>query len=147
MKFQANGKMRSHPGFTMANKVEPFSGSGQLRAGFSAEMGEVTLGITEIPIKLRIPFLKRHHAVLIIGTIGPVSIKLNPFTCSVKDMSISGEVWVGGKEGLVVVSEGKVDCNTEMQVEGAISGDLSLGKLHLGGECEPEHAHPEEAAK
>ena len=147
MKFQANGKMRSHPGFTMANRVEPFSGSGQLRAGFSAEMGEVTLGVTEVPIKLRIPFLKRRHAVLIIGAIGPVSIKLNPFTCSVKDLSVSGEVWVGGKEGLVVVSEGKVDGNTELRVEGALSGDLSLGKLHLGGEGELDRAHREEAAK
>jgi len=62
-------------------------------------------------------------------------------------MSVSGEVWVGGKEGLVVVSEGKVDCNTEMRVEGAISGDLSLGKLHLGGECGLDPTHAEEAAK
>ena len=147
MKFQANGKMRSHPGFSLANKVEPFTGSGELRAGFSAEMGEVTLGITEVPIKLRIPFLKRRHAVLIIGTIGPVSIKLDPFTCSVRDLSISGEVRVGGKEGLVVVSEGKVACNTEMTVEGAIIGDLSLGKLHLGAESELEQAEPEEATK
>jgi hypothetical protein len=147
MKFQANGKMRSHPGFTLANKVDPFSASGQLHAGFSAEMGEVTLGITEVPIKLRIPFLKRHHAVLIIGTIGPVSVKLDPCTCSVKDLSISGDVRVGGKEGLVVLSEGKVACNTEMTVEGAITGNLSLGKLHLGGESELEPTHPEEAAE
>ena len=28
MKFQADGTMRSHPGFTLANKIDPFSGSG-----------------------------------------------------------------------------------------------------------------------
>jgi hypothetical protein len=147
MKFHANGKLRSHPGFNLTNKVEPFSGSGQIHAGFSAELGEVTLGISEVPIKLRIPFLKRRHAVLIIGTLGPIRIKLDPCKCSLKDVSVSGEVWVGGKEGLVVVSEGKAACETEVKLDGTLCGDLALGKVHLGDECPPEESQPQDLVK
>lgn len=147
MKFQARGTMRSHPGFTLANKVEPFSLSAQVKGGVSGEVGAVKLGIGEVPVKLRIPFLKRCHPVLVIGTIGPVSVKLDPFTCSIKDLAVTGDVWVGGKQGLVVMTEGKVVCSTDMAVDGVLTGNVSLGQVHLGAEPEATLTHQHKAAE
>jgi hypothetical protein len=141
MKFQARGNMRSSPGFTLRNQVQPFSCSAQIKGGLEAGIGEVRLGVGEVPIKLRIPFLKRRRPVLVIGTIGPASIQLDPFTCSVKDLAIGGEVQFGGKQGLVVMTEGKVACSTEMTADGLLSGALSLGQVHLGDDPEPPLTH------
>jgi hypothetical protein len=147
MKFQARGNMRSSPGFTLGNNVAPFSLSAQLKGGLAAEVGAVKLAIGEVPIKLRIPFLKRCHPVLVIGTIGPVSVKLDPFTCSVKDVAITGDVWVGGKQGLVVMTEGKVSCSTDMAVDGVVTGNVSLGQVHLGADAETCVTHQNKAAE
>jgi hypothetical protein len=141
MKFQARGNMRSQPGFTLANKVNPFSLSAQLKGSVAGEVGAVKLAIGEVPIKLRIPFLKRCHPVLVIGTIGPVSVRLDPFTCSVKDLTLTGDVWVGGKEGLAVMTEGKVTCSTDMAVDGVVTGNFSLGQVNLGAEPETTLTH------
>ncbi len=144
MKIKLRGGMRSNPTVTLASRIDPIRFSGRMEGGASGTVGEIAVGLSEVPLRVRIPFLKRRHRLLVVGAIGPVQLKLDPFNLSLREIVFGGEGVLGGKEGLSVVSEAKVACQTDFHAEGVAAGGLGLGPLRFdtGAEIPPESASP-----
>jgi hypothetical protein len=137
MKMKIRGAMHGHPSVTLASRFDPVRFSTRLEGGASAGVGEIAVGLNEIPLRLRIPFLKRRHRLLTIGTLGPVRLKFDPLHVSLREISFAAEGVLGGKEGLSVVSEGKMACQTDFHAEGVAGGGFGLGPFRLESEPEP----------
>ncbi len=137
MKVKLRGGMRSNPEVRLASRVEPVRFSTRLEGGASAGVGEISVGLSEIPLRLRIPFLKRRHRLLVIGTVGPVQLKLDPLTLALREMVFGAEGVLGGKEGLSVLSEGRIACETNFHAEGVAGGGFGVGPFRLEAEPEP----------
>jgi len=146
MKFKAHAGMRSNPGFSLSNKLDPVGVSAHLQGTVSAEVGAVTIGIQEIPVRMRIPFLKRPGHLLVLGTVGPASIKVDPVTLSLKELSLQCGGVLGDKHGIVIKTDGNVTCKTEMDAEGVASGTIGVGSIDLGPEPHVDVTHRPAAA-
>jgi hypothetical protein len=138
MNFQAKAQIHSSPGVELVNRLAPFRCSAHVHGQVSAETGAIIVHLAEIPVAVRIPFLKRRAALITIGTAGPAKLKVDPITCSLKELSFHCDATVGDKEGLTLVTEGKMQCSSELGVEGVAGGDISLGSIHVGTARPPE---------
>lgn len=131
MNFEAHGTMRSNPGVALTNRVSPLQCSAKIQGQGTAEIGAIAVHLAQIPVRLRIPFLRRSTPILV-GSVGPAEFKVDPFTCSLKEFSIGCDAHLGGKEGFLVTTEGKVACATELSLDGTATGDIGLGSIHFG---------------
>jgi hypothetical protein len=132
MKFKAHGVMRSSPGVALTSEISPIAFSTHMGGKLAAEVGAISVGIGKIPVRIRIPFLKDRPS-QVIGSVGSVDIKVNPFTLSIKELSLKCDGLLGSK-GITVETEGKVGCRTEMELEGLLSGSVGMGSISLGEE-------------
>jgi hypothetical protein len=129
MKFDSHLKMRSHPGFKTEAAVEPIAFRASAKGAFNCEVSSIVVDVDEIPISLAVPFLRRVEQI-VIGKIGGFSIKLNPFQAQVE--SHGGEIdGVLGTKGIRGKLNGKVDCETDMNAKGIITGRLGTAVLTL----------------
>lgn len=141
MKFQAHGAMHSNPGLAMSNKIEPIGVSTKIHGHVTAEVGAIGVHISEIPVRLRVPFLKRKVHLHLIGTVGGFHAKVDPFSLSIKEMSVDLNGVLGDKNGITITTEGKVNCATEMDVSGALAGHIGGPSLHFGDDDLDEKKH------
>jgi hypothetical protein len=142
MKFNAFGLMKSNPGFSMENHIGPMDFSAQVKGSVRANIGAVSVKIGEIPLKLRIPFLKHHHHPVVIGSIGGTTLKIDPVSVSIEDMGLAVSGVLGNKEkGLHVHTDAKVACQTEMEASGCVGGRVGIGSIDLGDDCDGEQEH------
>jgi hypothetical protein len=140
MKFSAFGLMKSTPGFTMVNKIDPVDIDAKLSGGLKAQVGEISVAIGEVPVKVRIPFLRRRRNTIVIGSVGGTHVKVDPVSLSIDEIAVSfaGILGKAGK-GITVKTDAKVDCRTEMEARGDACGRIGLGSVDLGGEeCRDE---------
>lgn len=144
MKFKVLGAMKSNPGFSMVNTIAPVNVSTSLHGSVTAGVGAISIGVSEIPVRLRVPFLKRTVQLQVIGTVGGIKVKMDPFNLSIKDMSVSVNGLLGGKDGITVTTEGSVSCSTEMDAAGFASGKIHSERSEdEHEECqEPNHKQP-----
>ena len=131
MNFSVKGTMRGTPGIAMTNRISPLQCSGQVSGKLTCEVGAIEVHVAKIPVMLRIPFLRRSTPILI-GSIGPTDVKVDPFTCSLREFAFSCEGLLGGKNGFGLTTEGKVALATEVSLAGTTSGDIGLASIHFG---------------
>jgi hypothetical protein len=141
MKFKAHGGMKSSPGLSMTNTVDPIAVKSAIQGSVTAEVGAIGIGLSEVPVRLRVPFLKRKAHLQVIGTVGGMHIKIDPFSLSIKEMSLNIGGLLGDRDGITLTTEAHVDCSTEMHAEGTASGEIGIGSIKLGDEDEL-HAPP-----
>ena len=137
MNFQAKAHLQSSPGLELVNRLEPFRCSAHVHGRVTAETGAIVVHFAEVPVTLRIPFLKRRSSVITVGAVGPAKLKVDPLTCSLKELDFHCDATVGDKEGLTFFTEGKMHCSSELGVEGVAGGDISLGHIHVGAAPAP----------
>ncbi len=138
MKFKAYAQMKSCPGFDLVTKFDPLDFETTIGGAFQARLGPFSADISEIPIRMTIPFMKRCHSP-VIASIGGIKLGLDSFNLSVDKvaMNLKGVV---GKDGIKANMHAKVDCETTMEVDGIASGRIGLSHLDLGGDDElPDH--------
>ena len=140
MKFKGFGLMKSSPGFTMDNHIGPLDFSTSAKGSVKAELGAVHVKIGEIPVKMRIPFLKRrHHHLIEIGSLGGVTLSMDPVALKLDEINLALHGTLGQREkGVNVHSELKVACETQMEAAGTVAGAMKLGSIDLGEEHEME---------
>ena len=142
MKFKALGLMKSSPGFTMENHLNPLDFSAHIKGTMQAEVGTIEVAITEIPVSMRIPFLKGRRHLVTIGSIGGMKVSIDPVTLSLNEIGVSLEGMLGQKgEGITMHTDAKVACRTEMEVMGEVCGKVGMGSIDLG-ECNFEVTRP-----
>ena len=131
MKIKFRGTMRSNPSVALASRVGPVRFSTHVEGGASGEVGELRVAVSEVPLRLRIPFLKRRHGLLLIGAVGPMELKVDPLSLALREVRLGAEGVLGGKEGLTVVTEGKVACESTLRGLAATGGDFHLGPFRF----------------
>lgn len=147
MKFSLRGLMKSSPSFTLTNHVDPLSASVSAKASGTAQISKMSVTVSKIPVHLRIPFLKRTHRALLIGSVGGATLSIDPFSISVKEVSLSATGLLGDKNGITMTNDVSVKCQTSMDAQGAVAGKVGLGSIDLGClRTEDEHHDHEEHA-
>jgi hypothetical protein len=143
VKFKVFGLMKSSPGFTMENHIQPLDFSAHVKGMVKGEVGAVSVDVGEIPVRVRVPFLKGRRHMTIIGSVGGTRIMVDPVTLSINEMGVSFEGILGrmGK-GILMHTNARVACQTEMEASGAVSGRVGVGSIDLGdNDKEPAHGN------
>lgn len=130
MKFKVFGRMKSCPAISLDTTINPLDFETSIHGGFHGELGPFKAYIGEIPIRLAIPFLKRKP---IIASIGGFPISLHRFQISVKEAGLDLKGVIGLK-GIEAKVHSKIDCSTEMKLEGRVSGRFDLSDHDLDEE-------------
>lgn len=148
MKFSLRGLMKSTPSFALTNHIDQLSASVNAKASGAAHISKMSVTVSKIPVHLRIPFLKRTHRALLIGSVGGATLSIDPFSISVKEVSLNATGLLGDKDGITMTNDVSVKCQTSMDAQGAVAGKAGLGSIDLG--ClHPEddyHDHEEHAS-
>jgi len=134
MKFKTRFNMHSTPDFKANVAMEPVAFTTSARGAFSGTLGAVSATVDEVPLRLAIPFLRRKGKLPLIGTIGGFKIKLNPLNIKIEDASVQLDGVLGTK-GIKSTVNTKVLCDTEVKMNGAVSGKLGSFNVKLEEEA------------
>lgn len=133
MKFKVLGRMQSCPSVKLDTDISPLDFKTSVNGSFYGELGPFAAQIGEIPIRMTIPFLK-HRPIMI--SVGGFPIKLDRFQVNVEKAALDLKGTVGLK-GIHASVESKIDCSTEMDLKGIVTGKVGLSHLDLLEDEEP----------
>lgn len=134
MKFNVLGRMQTSPTFDIDARVEPLDFDVSIQGAFQGDAGPFKAHIGNIPIRMAVPFLKRRP---VIASIGGFGIDLQRFRVEVEKAGIDLSGMVGSK-GIGARLNTKVECVTEMKLDGNVAGRVGLSHLDLCEEnCPP----------
>jgi translation initiation factor IF-1 len=100
---------------------------------FDVEVGALHAHVSEISIRMTIPFLRHRRRPPLVGSIGGFQFGLKPFHIETKGLAVQVKGIVKGLAGEV---DAKVECKTDMDVEGHVHG--KLGRIQIDLEEEPK---------
>jgi hypothetical protein len=141
VKIKAHAVMAGDPEVELRGKVKPiaFDCSAEGRLKFAT--GIIAAEIGELPVRLRIPFLRRPAALVVVGSLGPFDIRIHPLEAELGPVTVHAS-GVAGKEGVEGEVTGKVCCKTTFDVDGVIPGKVTRVAFDVG---EQENADVESA--
>lgn len=124
MRFKAHAVMAGNPELDLRIQGRPLDFEISADGSFKIAIGRIQARIGEIPIRLRIPFLRRRCAPIAIGSIGGFAISISPAEAELRPFGVrvSG---VLGKEGIACNLQGKVGCRTTFDASGEIPGKIT----------------------
>ncbi len=139
MKFKVFGRMQSCPSIKLDTRIKPLDFNIGATGSFKGKLGPFSADIGEIPIRLAIPFLKRRP---VIASIGGFPVKLDRFQVDVDKaaLELNG---VLGLKGIQASVDAQIDCATDIEMKGDMTGRLGLSQLDLGDE-NTDHEHLKE---
>lgn len=101
-----------HPELAARMQLQAFpfevTGSGAM----DLALGEVGLRFSEIPVRLRIPFLRRR---VLAGSLGPFAVNMSPVEARVAVVEGVARGVLGGK-----------DCGVDLRLDGACRAELEI---------------------
>lgn len=129
--FKGQGSMHSNPDCKIDATISPINFESCVDGAFEGSLGNISAEITEVPIKIAIPFMKKRQKLPVIATIGGFKIKLAPFQIKIEkaSLNLSG---VFGSKGIEGKMDCKVACKTDVELAGKLSGKVGLAHLDLG---------------
>jgi hypothetical protein len=118
MKFNAKAFMKSNPDFHINGKLDPIAFNTSINGEMNISVDKIKLHISQIPIKVKIPFLKRKSEPKVIGVIGGFNVSVDPFSFKVhgEGVHLNGTI---GQKGIT----GEMDCSVKCSSEGVIKGE------------------------
>lgn len=133
MKFKTQVKMQSNPDFHIDANIDPFGFKTSAKGSFESSVSSIAFNVDEFPIRLAIPFLKRNGKLPVVASIGGFKIKLSPFHIKVEEAAVELEGLLGTK-GITGKMDGKVGCETKMDMVGKLAGAEGTFKIIPGDE-------------
>jgi hypothetical protein len=130
MNFKIFGRMQSNPSIKLETEISPLDFGVELRGALSGELGPFSAHIGEIPIKVKIPFLRRER---VVASLGGIPLSLDRFRVDVENAALEASGVVGMK-GIRAVVGSQVECATDVQLNGKLSGRVGLSNLDLDGD-------------
>ena len=137
MKFKTRAAMESAPSFHVDARLDPVQVQSTVHGSGEAHVGPVSVSVSEIPVRFVVPFLKRRRRQVMLGSIGGFEISLRPFQLGVKGLDVQMQGVLGPK-GLSGSADGKVDCKTEVRMEGDVVGSVGRVIVELGDTEAPD---------
>lgn len=124
MKLKAHALMQGNPEFELKALCNPIGFEVAADGSLKLQTGPIAAEIGEIPITLRIPFLRRAGGVQIVGSIGAFSVRLLPIDAELRSISlkIGGTL---GKDRLACNLEGRITCKTEVDLDASIPAKVT----------------------
>jgi hypothetical protein len=145
MKFKFCGKMQSKPHMKVDASIDPVQFSTAMDGGFSGSLGPFRGGISDIPVRMAIPFMKRRR-LPVVAAFGGFRGRLDAFRFAVDSCSMGFNGTLGTK-GI----RGKMDCHGEcesgMEAAGTISGKVGVSHPEPGEEEHGQRAVRRKRAK
>jgi hypothetical protein len=134
MKFGTRVTLHAHPDLNLRIDAAPLAFECHGSASFPLSTGPFEVSLKELPISLAIPFLRRRHRRVVVASVGPVRLRLNPIDVKLeaRDISIGGVV---GKEGISSTLHGTGACKAEIGVTGKVP-IKALGEALDGSDSE-----------
>ena len=124
--------MQSCPSVKLDTNIDPLDFKTSINGHFHGELGPFAARIGEIPIRLAIPFLKYRP---VMASVGGFPIELDRFQVNVENAALDLDGTLG-KKGIHASAEAKVDCETDMDLQGEVTGKVGLSQLDLIGDDE-----------
>lgn len=130
MKFKTQGQLAGSPQF----KIHATSGPIGFRAGAKGsvqlDVGALDGHVSEIPIRLRIPFLRSGGGVRNIGSIGAFGVRVEPFAVAAEGFGVQLDGTLG-TEGMRCDLDGSVACRMEMELAGTLPGRIARASIEM----------------
>ena len=123
MGFSTRLGISGNPEFEVNVKAAPldFQLGGEASMAFSS--GPISGHVEQIPIRVRVPFMKANHGYVVAASIGPFGVHLHEINATVRAFGV--EVGgVLGKEGIEADMAGVVRCCMEVDVNGKLPGKV-----------------------
>jgi hypothetical protein len=155
MRFKGRAVMRSAPDFALDAELDPIAFSAAATGSLFGHVGEISAVVSDIPIRLSIPFLRGRGHLLSVGSIGSMTFTIRPLQMTIERAGVE-TTGVLGVKGLRGRASGKIGCETEMTVSGVASGRAGAagqrpedhgdccGTAHEHGHThghDPDHSH------
>ena len=137
MKFKAHAAMKSCPDFTINTEMNPLPFETSMSGAFEGTIGSISVKLDEIPIRMAIPFMKPRGRLPVIAAIGGFKMKLQPFNIKIDNAAVHLKGQLGDK-ALRCKMEGKVNCQTEVDMNGKLAGKSGTIKFELDEEVETQ---------
>ncbi|HNP59621.1 MAG TPA: hypothetical protein PKM72_02210 [Nitrospirales bacterium] len=138
MNFKGQLGMESCPDFSVQAKTEPIAFATKAKGSFVAQVSSISVQVSEIPINLSIPFLRRAGGIHTVASIGSFGIKLSPFTVAVEGANVQ-LAGVLGTKGITTQLEGKVGCKSKLSFNGKLFGKIANCSVDLPDDDFEEH--------
>ena len=121
MTFSTHIQMSGNPEFEVKAKAAPlaFQLGGEASLGFRTE--PIHGHIDQIPVHVRVPFMKHNHGYVMAASIGPFGLRLGEIEATARafDVEVGG---ILGKEGIACDLAGMVRCCMDIDAGTKIPG-------------------------
>jgi hypothetical protein len=133
VKIRAHAVMQGDPEIDLRAKTRPVEFEVRADGSLRIATGVIAAEIGEIPVKLRIPFLRRRRNLIAVGSIGGFGIRISPAEAELRPFGVH-VAGVLGKDGLDCDLKGRVCCKTEFDLDGVIPGKVTRVAFDVGSE-------------
>jgi hypothetical protein len=125
MKFDVHARMQSSPAFDVQAKLDPMGVDLGFEGALSAAIGALSGTVGVIPIRVRIPFLRRRP---VVASVGGFNVSVRPIQLNVEKARLQARGIIG-TDGIRGAAHCDVSCQTEMDARGRFVG--RAGNIHL----------------
>jgi hypothetical protein len=129
--------MEGSPKFRVLARSSPIGFEASADGSVKGLAGPFVARVDEIPLALRIPFLRRRRGLETVGSIGAFRVRVERFEVEAQAFGVR----VGGilaKEGMRCTMAGTVACKTEIDMTGTIPGKVAKVAIQLADEDDVE---------
>lgn len=130
MKFESHAIVEGCPEFKLNMHSDPLAFDIHGEAGFRFKSEPITAQVSAIPIKLTIPFLRRHCGVVTVASISPFGIRIDPIEAEVQAFGVKLHGMLG-KEGMNCRLDGTVACKMAIDFDAKMPGRVTKAAIEL----------------
>lgn len=123
MAFSTNLGISGNPEFEVNVKAAPLAFQVGGEAALALSAGPINGHVDQIPIRVRVPFLKHNHGYVVAALIGPFGAHLNEINAAVRAFGVDFG-GVIGKEGIDCDLAGVVRCCMQVDMSGKLPGKV-----------------------
>ncbi|HEX3754715.1 MAG TPA: hypothetical protein VHV26_06530 [Rhizomicrobium sp.] len=105
-----------HPDLNLRVKMKPIQFDFACQGAASLAVSDVRLHFDQIPMHMRIPFLKRR---VLAGSIGPFGVHLKPFDVNLRAIGVETRGTIGREETELHL-QGTGACKAEVEISGKL---------------------------
>lgn len=123
MGFSTHLGISGNPEFEVNIKSAPLDFQLGGEASLALSSGPISGHVEQIPIQVRVPFMKHNHGYVVAASIGPFGMHLHEINATVRAFGVH----VGGilgKEGIDLDLAGNVRCCMQVDVNGQLPGKV-----------------------
>jgi hypothetical protein len=138
MKVKGFATVDGHPEAKGKFSLNPIHFETSVHANMDLHVGSISAEISEVPIRLAIPFMKRKaRKLMVIGSVGGIKVRLEPLRVTAERLSLDMEGVLGTK-GIEGQAEGEMSCESRVKGKGLLEGTIVIPPIIFKEDDESE---------